>query len=153
MKTLKVESPRFGTLVVEASRIIEFPRGLPGFENCKRFSLFHPEGEKPNFFILQSLDDAAIDFHITDAAQFGFGYEIVLSDEEAADLQIDNAGRQVVESAANSGTPLVVAVILSKEAPGQPVQANPHGPLVMNLDTRRGLQHVFARLDYNVCPA
>jgi len=150
---MKIESPRFGTLEVEPSRIIEFPRGLLGFENCKRFSLFHAEGGAPSFFILQSLDDAAIAFHIADAAQFGFGYEIVLSDAEAADLALGDAGHRVVNSVANSGAQLVVAVILSKEAPGQPVQANLHGPLVINLDTRRGLQHVFARLDYKLPPA
>jgi len=44
-------------------------------------------------------------------------------------------------------------VILSKEAPGQPVRANLNGPLVINLDTRRGLQHVFVRLDYNIANA
>ena len=146
---MKIESPRFGTLVVEPSRIIEFPHGLIGFENCKRFSLFHAEGGAPSFFILQSLDDAAIAFHIADAAQLGFGYDIVLSDEEAADLELGDAERNVAKSAAQ----LVVVVILSKEAPGQPVQANLNGPLVINLDTRRGLQHVFARLDYKLPPA
>lgn len=146
---MKIESPRFGTLVVEPSRIIEFPRGLVGLEHCKRFSLFHPEGDAPDHFILQSLDDPAIAFHITDPAQLGFAYEIVLSDEEAADLAIDDAERAVAKSAAQ----LAVVVILSKEAPGQPVRANLNGPLVINLDTRRGLQHVFVRLDYNVTPS
>ena len=62
---MKIESPRFGTLEVEPSRIIEFPKGLVGFENCRRFSLFHAEGGEPTYFILQSLDDPAIAFHMT----------------------------------------------------------------------------------------
>jgi len=144
---MKIESPRFGTLVVEPSHVIEFPRGLLGFEGCKRFSLFHAEGGAPDFFILQSLDDAAIAFHIADAAGLGFGCEIVLSDAEAADLELGDSERRVVNSVANSGSQLALVVILSKEAPGQPVQANLNGPLVINLDTRRGLQHVLARLD------
>ncbi|MCX7163976.1 MAG: flagellar assembly protein FliW [Betaproteobacteria bacterium] len=146
---MKIESPRFGTLEVAAERIIEFPRGLIGFENCKRFSLFHPEGEKPSYFILQSLDDAAIAFHIADPAGLGFTYDIVLSDAEAADLAISDSARKVADCAAL----LAVVVILSKEAPGQPVRANLNGPLVINLDTRRGLQHVFVRLDYNIANA
>jgi flagellar assembly factor FliW len=150
---MKIESPRFGTLVVEPSRIIDFPRGLIGFEDCKRFSLFHPEGDQPDYFILQSLDDAALAFHIADPAQFGFGHEIVLSDDEAADLALSDSDRRVANSAANPVAHLVVVVMLSKEGPGQPVRANLNAPLIINLDTRRGLQHVFARLDYNVAPA
>lgn len=144
---MKIESPRFGTLVVEPERIIEFPRGLAGLEHCKRFSLFHPEGDAPNHFILQSLDDPAIAFHVIDPVKLGFGYDIVLSDEEAADLALSEAERRV----AQSNELLAVVVILSKEA-DQPVRANLAGPLVINIDTRRGLQHVFVRLDYNLTP-
>lgn len=149
---MKIESPRFGTLEVEPSRVIEFPRGLVGFEDCKRFSLFHPEGEgqQPSYFILQSLDDPALAFHIADPAQFGFGNEIILSDEEAADLALGDAEPRIVNSVANAAAPLVVMVMLSKESSSQPVRANLTGPLVINLDTRRGLQHVFARLDYKI---
>lgn len=150
---MKIESPRFGTLDVEDSRIIEFPHGLVGLEQCKRFSLFHPEGETPSYFILQSLDDPALAFHIADPAQFGFGHQITLSDDEAADLGLTAAQRELADPVANTGAPLAVMVMLSKEGPGQPVRANLMGPLVINLDTRRGLQHVFARLDYNITPA
>jgi flagellar assembly factor FliW len=143
---LKIESPRFGTLEVEPSRIIEFPKGLVGFESCRRFSLFHAEGGEPTYFILQSLDDPGIAFHIADPAKFGFGYEIVLSDEEAADLDLAEGERSVSESTAQ----IAVVVILSKQSAGQPVSANLNGPLIINLDKRRGLQHVFVRLDYNL---
>ncbi len=145
-KPLKIESPRFGTLEVDPSRIIEFPKGLVGLEGCRRFSLFHAEGGEPTYFILQSLDDPAIAFHIADPAKFGFGYEIVLSDEEAADLDLAEGERSVSESTAQ----IAVVVILSKESAGQPVSANLNGPLIINLDKRLGLQHVFVRLDYNL---
>ena len=147
---MQIESPRFGTLEVEPSRIIEFPHGLAGFEHCKRFSLFHPEGDKPSYFILQSMDEPDLAFHIADPAQLGFAYDITLSDQEAADLALGDAERRLVEAVANPLTQLAVAVILSKESLGQPVRANLNGPLIINLDTRRGLQHVFARLDYTV---
>ena len=150
---MQIVSPRFGTLVVEPSRIIEFPRGLIGFEHCKRFSLFHPEGGTPDYFILQSLDDPAIAFHITDPAKLGFAYEIALSDAEAADLALGAGGPRTVNSADGSAAPLGVVVMLSKEGSEQPVRANLNGPLIINLEARRGLQHVFVRLDYNLTPA
>lgn len=147
---MQIESPRFGTLAVEPSRIIEFPRGLIGFEQCKRYSLFHPEGDKPSYFILQSIDDPAIAFHIVDPVQLGFSYEITLSDQEATELALSDPERRMVNSIDAASEQLAVVVILSKEGAEQQVRANLNGPLIINLDTRRGLQHVFVRLDYNV---
>ena len=146
---MKIESPRFGTLMVNPSHVIEFPQGLIGLEHCRRFALFHPERKKAGHFLLQSLDDPALAFHISDPEQLGFAYKIVLADEEAAALAIRGAERNVAKSAAR----LAVAVILSKESPGQPVRANLNGPLVINLDTRRGLQHVFVHLENSIAPA
>lgn len=135
---MKIESPRFGTLEVEPSKIIEFPRGVPGFENCRRFSLFHPEGEDPKYFILQSLDDAEVAFHLSDPARFGFNYEITLSDAEAAELEFSDPAT------------IAVAVVISKAQAGAPINANLNAPFVINLASRRGLQHVFAKLNYEV---
>lgn len=139
--TMRIDSPRFGTLEVEPSKVIEFPRGLPGFEQCHRFTLFHPEGsEAPNYFILQSLDDVQVAFHLADPESFGFSYEISLSDEEIADLDLaDPADAAVV-------------VILTKSSDDEPLRANLNAPLIINLAARRGLQHVFAHLDYQVKP-
>jgi flagellar assembly factor FliW len=142
MTTMKIESPRFGSLSVEPSRVLAFPQGLAGFEGCTRFALFHREGGEPGFFILQSIDDPDISFLVTDPARFGFDYEIALSDEEVTLLQLATA----VEA--------TVVVILLRElaADGSegPVQANLKAPLILNTIARRGLQHVFARLDYKV---
>lgn len=137
---MKIESPRFGTLEIEPSKVIDFPHGLPGFEDCRRFTLFHPEGEDPKYFILQSLDDAALAFFIADPARFGFSYEISLSDDEMKTLELsDPAG-------------MAVAVILTKPDDEGPLTANLNAPLVLNLAARRGIQHVFAELKYAVRP-
>jgi flagellar assembly factor FliW len=141
---MNIDSPRYGSLDVEPSRIIEFPRGLAGFEDCRRFTLFHPEPESaqtdaaPRYFILQSLDDPGVAFHIADPALFDFTYEITLSDEDTAMLQITDPAQTAV------------VVILTKESAGQPLRANLNAPLVINLESRRGLQHMFARLDYQL---
>ncbi|OHC70627.1 MAG: hypothetical protein A2045_02335 [Rhodocyclales bacterium GWA2_65_20] len=137
---MKIESPRYGTLEVAPGNVIEFPRGLPGFEACRRFSLFHPEGEDPKYFILQSLDEADVAFHVADPSRFGFSYEISLSDEEAAAIGLTDPSSAVV------------AVMLTKTGNEEPMRANLNAPLVINLATRRGLQHVFAQLNYEVLP-
>ena len=136
-ETMKIESPRFGVLEVDASRIIEFPAGLAGFEDCRRYTLFHPEGETPKYFILQSLDDPALAFHVTDPGPLGFSYELQLSAAELELLQITDPKEAVV------------LVILAKRE-GESVQANLKAPLVINPKAQRGLQHIFDELKYNV---
>lgn len=143
---MNIDSPRFGSLEIEPSRILEFPEGLAGFEDCKRYTLFHPDAEKPLYFILQSLDDPAVAFHIADPAQLGFSFDVDLTDEEIELLQLKNPADAAV------------VVILSKDElatggaanDGSKLKANLKAPLVLNLESRRGLQHVFGRLNYNV---
>ncbi|HEX5394282.1 MAG TPA: flagellar assembly protein FliW [Rhodocyclaceae bacterium] len=139
-ETIRIESPRFGTLEVSPERVIEFPAGVPGFEEAKRFSLFHPEGDDPKYFVMQSLDIPDLAFHVTDPSRLGFSYEITLSDEESAAIGMKDPSEAVV------------VVILAKEGikVGGPLQANLNAPLIINMATRKGIQHVFSRLDYQI---
>jgi reactive intermediate/imine deaminase len=131
---MKIDSPRFGSLDIAPDRVIEFPAGLPGFEGLRRFSIFHPEGGQPNYFILQSIDDPAVAFHIADPARFGCDYQIALTDAE-----VDLIGLQDSADAA-------IAVMLIKDGSIEPpLRVGLHSPLVINVRTRRGLQHVLAR--------
>ena len=137
---MNIESPRFGTLTVEPSKIIEFPQGLVGMETSRRFTLFHPEGTEPKFFILQSIDDPEIALKVVDPALLGFSYEIELSDEETALLKYSDPAD------------IVVVVIVWSEAaslnqPGSQLRANLKAPLVINTRERRGLQHIFLELN------
>lgn len=132
---MQIDSPRFGTLTVDPGRIIDFPTGLAGFEHCRQFTLFHTEGADTRFFILQSIDEPALAFHIADPAQFGFHFEIELSDQELDLLHLTDASQAAV------------VVLLSKSDGGE-VRANLNAPLVLNLAARRGLQHTFHRLNY-----
>jgi len=133
---MHIESPRFGTLNVEPGKIIEFPVGLAGFEEYRRYSLFHPDGAEPKYFILQSLDDTALAFHIVDPTQLGFNFEIVLSDAETALLKLSDP----LDAA--------VAVILWKDEDGSQIRANLKAPLIINTRERRGLQHIFEKLNF-----
>lgn len=136
---MNIDTPHSGSIDVAPDRVIEFPNGLAGFEQLRRFTLFHPEtqaGAPPRFFILQSLDDPAIAFNIADPALFGFNYAIDLPDVESALLDLHDPGEAAV------------VVILLKD--GDAVRANLKAPLLLNLRARRGLQHVFSGLDYEI---
>jgi reactive intermediate/imine deaminase len=133
---MKIDSPRFGSLEVAPERILEFPAGLPGFEDLHRFTLFHPLGDAPNYFILQSVDDAQVAFHIADPARFGFDYRIELSDQEVAALDLVDPADAVV------------AVMLIKDGGASaPLRAGVLAPLVINIRGRRAVQHALTQRD------
>jgi flagellar assembly factor FliW len=144
MTAMNIDNPHSGTIEFAPDRVIEFPAGLAGFEEFRRFSLFHPEtegGALPRYFILQSIDDPAIAFNIADPELFGFNYEICLSDAETAALELADP------------TDAAVVVILVKDSlPGgdAPLRANLKAPLIINVNARRGIQHVFSSLNYQV---
>lgn len=141
---MNIDTPSAGSIDATQDRAIEFPSGLAGFEELHRFNLYHPEtpdGVAPRYFILQSIDDPAVAFNIADPGVFGFSYEITLSDAEAAALELADPSEAAV----------VVILVKDARPNGEaPVRANLKAPLILNVNARRGIQHVFASLDYQV---
>jgi len=129
---------RFGGELVEfeLDSVIDFPVGLPGFEECKRFKLLHEEGTSTVFW-LQSLDDPAVLFSLGDPELLKLSYDVTLSDTEQALLEIA------------PGDELQLAVILFKEDAGHVpgVKANMLAPIILNVSKRRGLQKVLQEFD------
>jgi flagellar assembly factor FliW len=141
---MNIDNPHAGSLGATPDHTIEFPEGLAGFETFHHFNLFHPEtaaGVAPRYFILQSVDDPAIAFNIADPELFGFSYEINLADAEVAALDL-----------ADPAEAAVVVILVKDSLPdgAAPLRANLKAPLIINLRTRRGIQHVFSSLNYQV---
>jgi len=143
---MKANTIRFGELDINPETVLTFPRGLPGFENCTSYHLLHEEKDGPVVFYMQSLDDPAVTFSVVDPAQFGFNYELSLSDEEAALLQADEPNDLAV----------VLMVYKPQGADGQKIEltgsvsANINGPLVLNLGKKLGLQKVLVGPQYDI---
>ncbi|MFN4342761.1 MAG: flagellar assembly protein FliW [Azonexus sp.] len=138
---MKVDTYLFGTVDVDPEKIIEFPRGLVGFEQNKRFMLVHEVDKgQPSSYTLQSLDEPALAFQIVDPASLGFHYELNLSDEETALLK--------------SPAPEDVQVmqVLFKQEDGGLSQITPslRAPLLINTKARVGLQKVMETLRSNI---
>lgn len=138
---MQFETYLFGKIEVSPEKVITFPQGLVGFEDCKRYMLAHAEGShEPATFTLQSLDDAALAFEIVDPAIFGFDYQLVLSETENALLQ-SPADEDVV----------VMQVLYRKgEAGNEALAPNLRAPLVINTRARVGIQKVMETLRTNI---
>ncbi len=139
---MKVESHVFGTVDVADEKVIEFPAGLPGFEDRKRFALLHDETKEAALFLLQSVDDPDLVFSVTGPENLGVNYQFDLSAEETAALALERP-----EDAA-------IAVIVRKGDGDSPetagLRANFMAPLVINVSARRGLQKIINRIACDV---
>jgi len=120
---------RFGVQDVDPQSIIEFPNGLPGFEGLTQFKLFHEEGAQTLLY-LQSLEDPEVQLPVVDPDHFQVNYQITLSDEEVAQLQLEDANDATV----------LVTVARGGEGDTNGLYANFMGPIVLNTKARIGLQ-------------
>lgn len=138
---MKVETYLFGAIEVSPEKIIEFPNGLVGFEQNKRFMLVHEEDKaQPSSYTLQSLDDPTLALQIVDPVTLGFNYELGLSDAEMAILQSPAADD------------VAVMQVLFKQEEGGKATIIPslRAPLLINIKARVGLQKVMVQVNQNI---
>ena len=79
---MQVYQSCFGQIEVDPDTVIHFPKGIPGFEDCKNYKLLHEDNKAPKVLWLQSLDDAAVSFTLIEAERLGLNYMLTLSDDE-----------------------------------------------------------------------
>ncbi len=126
---MQVKTTRFGVVDIADDKVITFPQGLLGFPDHRRYCLLEP-GDEACFFWLQSLDEPALAFVVTDPARFFKDYEVPIRAEQAESLNIDK-----IEDAQ-------VFVIVNKV--GEMLTANLQGPLLINTLNLSGQQLVLA---------
>ena len=130
---MKIDIERLGlkNVAIDPETLFSFPQGIAGFEDCKRFKIFHEEG-KPTVFWLQSVDDAEVTFPIVAPETLDIEYQIELSD---ADCEL--IGMQGIEDV------VVVVIVYRDEAQGGRIAANARSPVILNLNNRKGMQKVL----------
>jgi len=126
---MEVQTTRFGNLDIAEDRVITFPKGLLGFASYTRYCLLQPNDDAC-FFWLQSLDDPALAFVVTDPALFVPEYSVPVRPE-----QMESLGLQTLEEAQ-------VFVIVNKVEDA--LTGNLQGPLLVNAGRRTGEQVVLA---------
>jgi flagellar assembly factor FliW len=129
------ETLRFGCIDVPETEVIEFRRGLLGFESLRRFVHIERDEERP-FGWLQSLDDPSIAFVIANPAIFFPDYLVQVDPRELGEVRPGPNDRLLV---------LGICTIPERFAD---ISMNLQGPLVINCATRRGKQLVLNRSPY-----
>jgi len=134
---MKIATFRFGELKIPEENIIEFPKGIIGFEQFKKYVLLEREDSDP-FCWLQSLEDPNLAFVVINPTIFFKNYKIEIHYKEFEDIQVASLDRIEIFSI------VTIPEDLSR------MSANLLGPLVINLDNNMAKQVVLVNSPYTI---
>jgi flagellar assembly factor FliW len=127
---MKIKTKFLGTVEINEPEIINFPEGIPGFEESRKYVLLDiPDNEV--FKVLQNVDDEYISFVVTDPWVFFKFYDFDIPEEELLKINIRKEEQISVMN----------IVTLSDEFENSTV--NLLAPVVVNTDDRTGKQYVL----------
>ena len=121
------ESKLLGSLAVPEHQIYDFPQGLFGFPEARKFALLPAEREA--FFWLQSQEFEALTFLLIDPFAFVEGYAVDLGPKDIGELMPEDASEIAV-----------LAILTLPNKLGETATANLQGPLALNHRKRVGKQ-------------
>jgi flagellar assembly factor FliW len=129
---MTMKTTHFGPVAIDESSALEFPEGLPGFENCRRFVPLESNGS-PGLIFLQSLEQPQLCFITVLLRALWPDYELSIPAEERELLGFEAAAAPADEMA-------LLAVLSFVE--GEDPTANLLAPIVVHARTRRAAQIV-----------
>ncbi len=129
-----VETKYFGSLSYAEDSVFHFPHGVPGFEQEKAFVLIESPEKAPLVF-LQSMTRASLCFVAFPILVVDQSYQLAIAPEDLDELGLDT-GRQPA-----LGAEVMVLALISLHDQIPP-SANLMAPVVLNLQSRRGLQAI-----------
>lgn len=131
-----VKTSRFGEKEVPDEALLVFPEGVIGFRDATRFVMFECSDDGI-FKWLQSCDRPELAFVICEASIIVPNYEILIGEKE----------RQVLKLAKPEDAVVCLILVIPKNP--SDATANLLGPLVMNTETRLGMQVVVVNPQYS----
>jgi len=139
---MQVDTVRFGTLSVDDDKIILFPKGLPGFEDERRFFLMDHAGNSKIKW-LHSADNPGLALVVADPFGLFEEYRPDVPDEIMRELGITSPDGALV---------LTVLTVRAWQHEGEPpaISANLLAPIVISKERRTGAQVVLRSGEYGV---
>ncbi len=131
----------FGTIEFQDEVVLEFPAGLPGFDEETRFVALEQPGTKPIVF-LQSLSRPDLCFITLPVQVVARDYRLAVSLEDLRFLELPEDRQPQI------GTEVLCLTIISVAEDRQPT-ANLLAPLLVNLRTRRAVQAIAPQSGYS----
>lgn len=135
----KVVTKLFGEIGIDGQKLIQFPEGIIGFEQLKRFLLIHDTEKADSRIIwLQSIDEPAFALPVIDPLFIKEDYNPVIEDELL---------NKIGEIKDNE---LLVLVIMKVPSDITQMTVNLKAPVVINPNTRMGCQILAENEEYMI---
>ena len=134
---MKFISKVHGEMQYEENNIITFNKGIPGFNELKKFILLDLHEYEP-FKLLQSLEEDEISLIVTSPYEFFKEYEIKLSEETIKNLKIESPEQVII----------LTTVTLNSDV--KKITTNLQGPIVINTSNNFGEQIILDNSKYKV---
>lgn len=137
---MKCETKYWGQLDYTEDSVIDFPAGIPGFEQEQRFILVEQQTLDPLVF-LQSLATPALCFLALHVRVVCPDYKFRMSDEDLETLGLPGMRQPPI------GPELACLTLIHLEE--KDITANLLAPIVIHIPARRGTQAILAGTDYS----
>lgn len=131
---MKKMQSRFGEIEYDPAKTLTFPEGLIGFETLREFVVMPNEKDGPLFWI-QSIEDEAVAFVLTDPTNFFLEYKVVPDQIERSKLGMQEGDEGFVLS--------VVTVHQDRS-----VTLNLQAPILYAPASNRAIQVILEKGDY-----
>ena len=128
-----MQTKNFGTINYEPDSELEFPRGLPGFDERRRFVAVRFVESDPLVY-LQSLEDPALCFITMPVLAVDPRYRLKVTGEDLGQIGLPAARQPRI------GEDVFCLTVLAMRETGP--TANLLAPIVINLKTRRAVQAI-----------
>jgi flagellar assembly factor FliW len=132
----------FGELAYDADSILQFPAGIPGFENERSFLLIEQDHTRPLAF-MQSAMTPELCFLALPVRTIDPEFHLRLTPEERTELELPSGRHPVI-----GRDVLCLALVTLSEAEGP--TSNLMAPIVMNLRNRRAVQSIQVDSGYSL---
>lgn len=138
---MKVETKWFGIIDIEEDKILTFDKGIIGFEDFKNYTIiFDAEKEdETNIMWLQSMDEPTLALPVMKPEMVYPEYDPIVEDEI-----INSLGSNIQEAH------LLVLCTLTVPSDLTKMTCNLKAPVIINIDTRKGVQLIADNSDYQV---
>ncbi|KGN03431.1 flagellar assembly protein FliW [Clostridium novyi A str. 4570] len=134
---MKIDTKYHGIVEYKTEDIIEFKKGVPGFNELKKF-IYFPIEDNEMFSVLHSIEDSEVGFIVTSPFNVIKDYEIKLDDEIIKRLNIEKESDVLV----------VNTVTLNSKI--ENITVNMCAPIIINIEKKLGEQLILNNPRYVV---
>ncbi len=134
---MRISTSRFGEIEVADEKIIEFKEGLPGFEQCKHFTLISSVETEP-FHWLQAVEEPDIAMAVVNPFVMFPEYAPRVSEASLADIG----------SPSDEDILLLTVAVIPREV--SKMTSNLVSPILINAKANLGRQVILEGSDYQI---